>query len=103
MTEYVYLWRYQVRLECQREFEYHYGPGGSWVKLFRQAPGYVATLLLRDRSNALRYVTVDRWQSREMYEAFRQQFPVEYAAIDRLCDSFTESEVALGEFDHGAA
>jgi heme-degrading monooxygenase HmoA len=102
MAEYIYLWQFQVKRRCRDDFEKHYGPNGSWETLFRQAPGYVGTLLLRDSANPLRYVTVDRWQSREKYHAFRQAFAEQYAEIDRLCEGFTESEVALGEYDREA-
>jgi heme-degrading monooxygenase HmoA len=101
--EYVYLWQFHVRPQYQRDFEMNYGPNGAWVTLFRQAPGYVSTLLLRDSKDPLRYVTVDRWQSRQTYEAFRQTFSDQYAAIDRRCEGFTESEEPLGEYDVGAA
>lgn len=99
MAEYVYLWQFQVRPQHRLEFERHYGPDGTWVTLFRQAPGYVGTLLLRDSGTPFRYVTVDRWEGREHYEHFRQQFATQYEQVDRTCEGFTESEVALGEYD----
>lgn len=100
MARYSYLWEFHVRPERQAEFERHYGPEGSWVALFRQAPGYLETLLLQDRSNPLRYVTVDRWQSIEAYRAFRVQFARQHEELDRLCQTLTVSETPLGEFSH---
>ena len=62
-AEYVYAWEFRVRAETAATFEKLYGPQGDWVRLFRRAEGYVETLLLRDRADALRYVTIDRWRS----------------------------------------
>ena len=95
---YAYLWEFQVRAERQAEFERHYGPQGTWATLFRQAPGYIETLLLQDRSQQLRYVTIDRWESVDAYRAFRSQYARQYEELDRLCGGLTTHEAALGEF-----
>jgi heme-degrading monooxygenase HmoA len=93
------MWQFRVKAQYQSDFEKHYGPDGSWERLFRKAPDYVSTQLLRDATNRLQYLTVDRWQSRKSYEAFRQMFSTEYSAIDSLCNDFTESEESLGKYD----
>jgi heme-degrading monooxygenase HmoA len=100
MAQYLYLWEFQVHPARQAEFERHYGPDGAWVTLFRQAPGYIETLLLRDRTQGLRYVTIDRWESIETYRAFRSKYSLQYAELDRLCEGFTTREVPLGEFSN---
>lgn len=71
---YAYLWEFHVRAESRDEFERHYGPEGSWAALFRRAPGYLGTHLLRDRATDGRYLTIDRWQSEAAYRAFHAQF-----------------------------
>jgi len=98
MGQYVYLWEFQARAGRRAEFERHYGADGSWVTLFRQAPGYIETLLLRDRAQELRYVTVDRWVSVDAYRAFREEFSRQYDELDRLCHELTTHEAPLGEF-----
>ena len=98
MARYCYLWEFHVRPEWQAEFERRYGPEGAWAALFRQAPGYIDTLLLRDRSQGLRYVTIDRWENREAYLAFRSEFSRQYDEIDRLGQGLTTHEALLGEF-----
>jgi heme-degrading monooxygenase HmoA len=92
------LWEFIVRPAQQAQFERHYAPDGTWARLFRQADGYLGTELLRDRANALRYVTVDRWRSVEAYRAFRERFAEAYAALDRDCEGLTTHEAPLGEF-----
>lgn len=98
MSQYVYLWEFFVRADRQAEFERHYGPEGPWVKLFQRAPGYIESRLLQDRSQPLRYVTIDRWESSETYRAFRTAYSREYDELDRLCEGFTTHETSVGEF-----
>src|SRR3712207_298567 len=63
-TVYEIFWEYEVRPERVAAFEGLYGADGEWVRLFRQADGYVETLLFRDTDRPTRYLTVDRWRSR---------------------------------------
>lgn len=95
---YTYVWEFKVPFDLQVEFERHYGADGTWVELFRRAPGYVETLLLKDRSIAGRYLTVDRWQSEKAYLAFRSEFSAQYAQLDSECERLTSSESFLGAF-----
>jgi hypothetical protein len=48
MARFAYIWEFRVDPSAQADFEFEYGPSGSWAALFRQAPGYIDTLLLRD-------------------------------------------------------
>jgi hypothetical protein len=82
----------------ESEFRRHYGPDGSWARLFRQDPAYIETLLLNDRSTRGRYLTVDRWKTAEAYRSFRERFAEDYAALDRLCEALTGQEADLGSF-----
>ena len=95
---YTYVWEFHTTVEHQSAFENAYGPTGPWVQLFERSQGYVQTLLLQDRSNSLRYLTIDRWRSIEVYRAFRTQFSRQYEEIDLKCQLLTTSERALGEY-----
>lgn len=95
---YVYVWEFTVAAANCAAFERAYGPGGPWVALFRQSPGYLGTDLLKDRAVGGRYLTVDRWASLEAYQAFREQHGAAYAAIDAECEHLTEGERSLGEY-----
>lgn len=95
---YTYVWEFQVPADLRAEFERHYGLEGSWVQLFRRAPGYLETLLLHDREVDGRYLTIDRWKSEAAYLAFRTSFAQEYAALDAACERLTTREVPLGTF-----
>jgi heme-degrading monooxygenase HmoA len=99
MTAYTCLWEFIVEPEYADEFARLYGPNGSWVELFRQAPGYIQTLLLCDSTDPRRFVTIDRWKSAEAYRRFRSDLSQEYADLDRRCTNLTVQETLLGTFD----
>jgi heme-degrading monooxygenase HmoA len=96
---YVYLWRFTVRAGSEAAFELAYGPNGEWVRLFREADGYLGTELLRDAARQRTYVTVDRWSSREAWDAFRAARAEEWDAIDRRCQALTADEEEIGRYE----
>ena len=98
MPGYVYLWEFDVRPDKAALFERIYGRDGDWAALFRRAAGYVDTLLLKDRTVANRYLTVDRWQSEDAYERFRSEFGAEYRLLDARCEELTLAERSLGTY-----
>ena len=100
---YAYVWEFHVPLDLQSEFEQHYGPGGTWAQLFKSSEGYIETLLLKDKSAASRYVTVDRWRDEEAFQAFRSSFSQQYEQLDRECERLTVGEQLVGEFAECAA
>jgi heme-degrading monooxygenase HmoA len=96
---YTYLWEFRVKPDQREEFQRLYGPHGPWVALFRQAPGYIETLLLRDRADPDRFITVDRWKSADAHRSFHSAFSREYADLDARCEHLTMRETSLGEFE----
>ena len=97
-AHYLVLWEFHVKPERVSEFERTYGPDGSWAQLFRQSPDFLGTELIRDIEGHDRYLTLDRWTSREALERFKQEHAAEYAALDKECENYTEREVFLGDF-----
>lgn len=95
---YVVIWKFRVRQRSERAFVAMYAPGGAWATLFRTSPGYLDTELLRDLEGARRYVTVDRWQSREAYDSFRRDKRSEYDALDHDGARLTDVESHVGDF-----
>ena len=93
------VWEFQVKPESLAEFERIYGPEGLWSKLFRHSSSYLGTELLRDTDRAGKYLTVDRWTSRDALRQFKQQYAEEYAALDKICEELTESEAVVGNFE----
>jgi heme-degrading monooxygenase HmoA len=96
---FVVLWQFQVKSGLEKEFEKVYGPDGSWAALFRGSPAFRGTRLLRDTSLPGCFFTLDCWDSRAVYDAFRSQNAAAYAELDRQCESLTESEALVGSFE----
>src|SRR5215510_4892280 len=93
------LWEFRVPAARRAEFEAAYGARGPWAQLFAQGKGFVSVELLRCGDEAGRYVTVDRWQSRADFEAFKRDFGAEYGALDQQLEGIAEKEIRIGAFD----
>lgn len=93
------LWEFHVIPGKESEFERHYGPQGTWVQLFRKAPEFVRTDLLRDPEVHGRYLTIDCWTDLRAYDAFKHNFATEYHAIDAQMEALTQSETKVGVFE----
>lgn len=97
-SRYCLVWEFLVPPDSRTAFESHYGAEGSWVRLFRLGPGHVQTMLLSDQETPGRYLTIDRWQSKEAYNGFRNASARQYAELDRECEALTTGERFLGAF-----
>jgi heme-degrading monooxygenase HmoA len=93
------IWEFLVPEHCRPEFERTYGPNGAWAQLFRQSPDYLGTELIRDLNRPGRYLTLDRWTSREALHRFKQSHQTAYAALDKQCESLTGKEMFVGDFE----
>lgn len=93
------VWRFRVAEESIGEFELAYGPLGSWVTLFSKARGYRGTSLQRSDSFPGEYRLVDRWESRDAWNAFRRDYSEEYERLDRDCERLTLAEELIAEID----
>ena len=101
-SPFITLWEFHVKPECIVTFEEIYGPDGDWAQLFRQSPGYRGTELIRDLNQRGRYLTLDRWTSREALQRFKREHQAAYSDLDKMCENLTEKEVFLGEFEQVA-
>ena len=96
---YMYIWEYFVAPNRVADFERVYGPEGDWVRLFRAAPGYIRTELYHDCRKPDRFLTIDHWESRSSWDAFRSQFATEFEQLDARCAELTQQEVEIGRFE----
>jgi heme-degrading monooxygenase HmoA len=96
---YEIFWEYEIHPGQAAAFESLYGADGDWARLFREAEGYVETLLFRDTDLPTRYLTIDRWRSRAAFDAFVETAGFAYAALDRRGDALTVRERRLGAID----
>ena len=82
------------------EFERVYGPEGEWAAFFREGRGYVGTELLRDVESPGRYVVIDRWESREAYDAFVGERRDDYMRRVDETAFYHDQELRLGTFEN---
>lgn len=92
-------YRYRVHASQARAFEHAYGPQGPWAKLFARHPGYRRTRLFRHRDDSTIYVTVDVWDSKADWDAFRQAHASEYNRLDRQLALLKIEEHLLGFYE----
>lgn len=85
-------WEFVAKEGKVTEFERAYGPDGDWARLFRLGRGYRRTELHVVAGAARTYRTVDVWDSRTDFEAFKREHAAEYAVIDRRCEELTAQE-----------
>ena len=82
------------------DFERVYGAEGEWAAFFRQGDGYIGTELLRDLEIPGRYLVIDRWDSRDAYNAFVEQHRDEYMRrVDETAYHY-ERELRFGTFEN---
>lgn len=93
------MWEFRLPAERAAEFEQAYGPEGAWTRLFRHAPGFIETRLLRDAEDQTRYLTMDRWESRDAFDDFKRRFATEYRTLDAQLEGLAQTETRLGAFD----
>ena len=80
-------------------FERVYGADGGWAAFFRQGRGYIGTELLKDVEQPGRYLVVDRWESREAYNAFVESHRDEYMRrVDETAFMY-QQELRFGTFE----
>ena len=93
------VWEFRVRPRKRRAFEQAYGPDGDWAQLFRRFEGYLGTELFNDRATPLRYITIDRWASRQDFLQMKKRNVSAYRTLDTKCEALTTRERRIGEFD----
>ena len=96
---FVIVWEFRVKHDRLAEFKDAYKADGEWARLFRKASGFVETELWRDRDDRARFITVDKWNSRDDFDAFRVKYDADYLAIDARTEHFTDAEERIGEFE----
>jgi heme-degrading monooxygenase HmoA len=90
------IWKFEVADDKVPEFQKAYSATGEWANLFKKASGFVGTELLRADNNS--FVTIDSWKSSADFENFKSQFFADYNALNKKCESLTESENHIGNF-----
>jgi heme-degrading monooxygenase HmoA len=93
------VWKFRPPLGRDREFANAYGSNGSWSELFRKARGYRGTTLSRPMETNGWWLTVDRWDTVNDFEAFQRDFGEEYRALDADLVGIAGDEEFVGAFE----
>lgn len=93
------VWEFEIKPECADRFGSVYGADGDWVQLFRSDENYQLSILVQDPSRPHVYLTLDFWNSREAYEAFKRFHHEAYLSLDRASEDLTLSERHIGSFE----
>jgi heme-degrading monooxygenase HmoA len=96
---FVIVWEYAVKPDRRDDFESFYRPDGPWTRLFRQAPGFVSTTLMKDLRNPRRYVVADRWTNEKLYDEFKRAYAQPYDDLSARGQRMIDRESELGRFD----
>ncbi len=96
---YAVVWQYLVKPGAVELFREAYAPGGKWAELFSRSDGYLGTELYNSAEAPERFLTLDRWRSRDAFADFMAGNAAAYAALDRCCADMTTAEVRLGEME----
>jgi heme-degrading monooxygenase HmoA len=92
---YVIVWKYQVLADSEMEFRVAYGPDGDWAGRFAKHDGFVGTELVTT-DEPYHYLTIDRWDSAEAFDAYMGLDRAEYRGLDERFEALTVSEKLVG-------
>src|SRR5580704_4776012 len=91
--------RYRVHPAQARAFEHAYGQTGPWVALFGRHEGFIRTRLFRQKTDPHVYLTIDVWDSKELYDRFRSENAEEYRRLDAQLSMLKLEEHLLGYYE----
>jgi heme-degrading monooxygenase HmoA len=92
---YLIVWKYEVLADHEEHFREAYGPDGDWARLFARHDGFLGTeLIVVDEPR--HYMTIDRWESEQSFNAYMELDREEYRRLDERFEAFTVSEDLVG-------
>lgn len=92
---YVILWTYDVPVEATDDFIAAYDADGDWAELFAKGAGFMGVEVYRDGQS---FVSIDRWSSKEAFEAFQSAFGDQYRSLDAKLAHLSRSQTRVGAF-----
>jgi heme-degrading monooxygenase HmoA len=93
------VWKFRPPAGREDEFHAAYSGSGNWARLFEQAPGYRGTVLLRPVEAGGWWLTIDRWDTVAHFDAFQNDFGVQYRGLDEELEGVAGEEVFVGAFE----
>lgn len=81
------------------EFEDYFGSAGKRAEVLQNGEGFMSTELLRDKGAKLRYVTMDRWVSKDAYDDFGIEFESENSDLVRAGEELSSKQALIGALE----
>lgn len=94
----IILWEFRAVPGKEAEFERAYSSGGEWARFFQRDAAYWGTELVKDATDSRRFITIDRWTSRDAYEAFQKREAMGYQQLDARLARLCATETFIGAF-----
>lgn len=98
----VRVWKFRPPGGGEDAFAEAYAADGAWAQLFRLAPGFLGTTLLKPTEAGGWWLTLDRWQSRADFAGFDHAFGEAYRALDAELEGVAGEEEFVGMFEDPA-
>jgi len=95
----VRIWKFRPPAGGEQEFSAAYDGEGLWAELFKRAPGYRGTELLGPSEPGGSWLTIDRWESQAHFDAFHDEFGIEYRGLDAELEGVAGNEEFVGAFE----
>ena len=93
------VWKFRPPPGREEDFQQAYSGSGHWARLFEQAQGYQGTVLLRPTEVGNWWLTIDRWDTLRDFEAFQDDFGVQYRGLDKELEGVAGEEMFVGAFE----
>jgi heme-degrading monooxygenase HmoA len=93
------IWRFRPPAGFEQQFAESYSSTGDWARLFRNAPGFQGTTLLRPIEPGGWWLTIDRWDSAANFDSFTEVFGDQYRALDAKLEGVAGVEEFVGAFE----
>ncbi|MTI40248.1 antibiotic biosynthesis monooxygenase family protein [Fulvivirga lutimaris] len=98
-TNYSVIWKYKVKYDSTDQFEFEYGPNGTWNKLFSQSKNYKGSFLHKSEDDSQTYILIDTWVSKQAYEDFINENQKVYNEISAGFEILYLTEKKVGSFN----
>lgn len=98
MKIYQLVWKYECDPALASAFEEAYGRQGAWFRLFETSDDFLGQEFMKDVSTGA-YMLIDRWLSKEIYEAFLDDHQAEYETLSAQYNGLYRSEELIGAFE----
>ena len=93
------IWKFRPPPGREEEFALAYGGDGVWAALFGRARGYLGTTLYRPGEAGGWWLTVDRWNSADDFDAFGEAHGDAYRVLDAELEGVAGEEEFVGTFE----